>query len=105
MHLGRHATDQSQLTNSSLTSNKPTLETETLNVSSGSKINWFPYGPDYLAGYLPGEGGYDYNYSIHEKWKRGSKVYRLFGPKFNHLIDCPNLENAQAFSERIEANK
>jgi len=82
-----------------------TIETETLNVSTESRINWFPYGPDYLAGYLPGEDGYNYSYSIHEKWKRGSKIYRLFGPRFNHLIDCPTLEGAQAFAERMEANK
>jgi hypothetical protein len=79
------------------------METETLNVST--RINWFAYGPDYLVGYLPGESGYNYSYSIHSDQERGSKIYRLFGPKLNHLIDCPDLEGAQAFAERMEASK
>lgn len=76
-----------------------------VDVSTELQIRWVQYGPDYLAGYLPGEDGYNYSYSIHSKLKRGSKVYRLFGPKFNHLIDCPTLEGAQAFAERMKANK
>jgi len=77
------------------------MQTETLNVST--RINWYPYGPDYIIGYLPGESGYNYSYSIHVKWEEG--IYRLFGPKFEHLIDCPDLESAQEFAERMEANK
>jgi len=80
-----------------------TMETETLNVST--RINWFPYGPDYIVGYLPGESGYNYSYSIHSDQEGSNKIYRLFGPKFEHLIDCPDLESAQAFAERMEANR
>jgi|GEM_PF-4017292 hypothetical protein len=74
-------------------------------VSTESRINWYPYGPDYIAGYLPGESGYNYSYAIHVKWKRGRKIYSLLGPRFDPLFDWPSLESAKLFAERMEINK
>lgn len=76
-----------------------------LTSSPHPESKWVSYGPLYWAGYLNGEDGANYSYSIQHTWDKGKLIYKLCGPKLEELITYWSLEGVKAFAERVEVNR
>jgi len=77
---------------------------------SKSKIRWAPFKRAGIriykfAGYLNGESGVNYSYSIQVGHKNERQVFWLSGPRIQIPLDFLTLEAAKSYAEEREANK